>query len=60
MSARRRGTVRSLSAGKAEWAVRHYQEQGWSYRMIGEHLGVSTAKVRAELQRRGVPVHRAS
>ena len=39
--------------------MRHYQEQGWSYRMIGEHLGVSTAKVRAELQRRGIPAHRS-
>jgi hypothetical protein len=55
--ARRRGTVRSLSAGKAEWAVRHYRDEGWSYRMIGEHLGVSGAKVRAELHRRGIPAH---
>jgi hypothetical protein len=37
--------------------VRCYRDEGWSYRMIGEHLGVSTAKVRAELQRRGIPVH---
>jgi len=58
-SARRRGTVQSLSPGKAEWAVRHYRDEGWSYRMIGEHLGVSTAKVRAELQRRGIPAHRS-
>jgi hypothetical protein len=48
---------KSLSAGKAEWAVRRYRDEGWSYRMIGEHLGVSGAKVRAELQRRGIPVH---
>ena len=57
-SARRRGTVPSLPADQAEQAVRYYQEQGWSYRMIGEQLGVSAAKVRAELQRRGIPVHR--
>ena len=57
-SARRRGTVPSLPADQAEQAARYYQEQGWSYRMIGEHLGVSTAKVRAELQRRGIPAHR--
>ena len=55
--ARRRGTVPSLPADQAEQAVRYYQEQGWSYRMIGEHLGVSGAKVRAELQRRGIPAH---
>jgi hypothetical protein len=55
--ARRRGTVPSLPAELAELAVRYYQEQGWSYRMIGEHLGVSGAKVRAELRRRGVPAH---
>ena len=57
-SARRRGTVPSVPAEQAERAARYYQEQGWSYRMIGEHLGVSTAKVRAELQRRGIPAHR--
>ncbi len=57
-SARRRGTVPSLPADQAEQAARYYQEQGWSYRMIGEHLGVSAAKVRAELRQRGVPVHR--
>ena len=57
VGARRRGTVPSLPAEDAELAVRYYQEQGWSYRMIGEELGVSGAKVRAELQRRGVPVH---
>ena len=55
--ARRRGAVPSLSAGKAEWAVRYYRDEGWSYRMIGEHLEVSGAKVRAELQRRGIPAH---
>jgi hypothetical protein len=55
--ARRRGTARSLPADLAEQAVRYYQEQGWSYRMIGEQLGVSGAKVRAELQRRGIPAH---
>jgi hypothetical protein len=37
--------------------VRHYRDEGWSYRMIGEHLGVSGAKVRAELHRRGIPAH---
>jgi|GEM_PF-3347033 len=54
---RRRGTVLSLPADQAEQAVQYYQEQCWSYRMIGEQLGVSAAKVRAELQRRGIPVH---
>ena len=56
-SARRRGTVPSLPADQAEQAVRCYQEQGLSYRKIGEELGVSHSKVRAELQRRGIPVH---
>lgn len=55
---RRRGTVPFLLAEVAELAVQYYQEQGWSYRMVGEQLGVSKAKVRAELQHRGVPVHR--
>jgi hypothetical protein len=54
----RRGRVPSLPADQAELAVRYYRDEGWSYRMIGEHLGVSTAKVRAELRHRGVPVHR--
>ena len=56
-SARRRGTAPSLPADQAEQAVQYYRDEGWSYRMIGEHLGVSAAKVRAELQRRGIPVH---
>ena len=56
--ARRRGTVPSLPADQAEQAVRYYRDEGWSYRMIGEQLGVSAAKVRAELRRRGIPVHR--
>jgi len=55
--ARRRGTVPSLPADQAEQAVRYYRDDGWSYRMIGDHLGVSGAKVRAELRRRGIPVH---
>ena len=54
--ARRRGTVPSLPADQAEQAVRYYRDEGWSYRMIGEQLGVSAAKVRAELRRRGIPV----
>lgn len=56
-NARRRGTVPSLPAEQADLAVRYYREEGWSYRMIGEHLGVSAAKVRAELRRRGIPAH---
>lgn len=55
---RRRGTAASLPGEQAELAVQYYQDQGWSYRMIGAELGVSHAKVRAELQRRGIPVHR--
>ena len=55
---RRRGKAASLPVEQAELAVQYYQDQGWSYRMIGEELGVSHAKVRAELQRRGIPVHR--
>jgi transposase len=47
-----------ISADQGELAVQYYQDQGWSYRMIGEELGVSPAKVRSELQRRGIPVHR--
>ena len=54
-SARRRGTVPSLPADQAELAVRYYQGEGWSYRMIGEQLGVSAAKVRAELRRPRFP-----
>ena len=50
--ARRPGMMPPLPAELAEQAVRYYQDKGWSYRMIGEHLGVSGAKVRAELQRR--------
>jgi hypothetical protein len=53
----RRGRVPSLPADQAEQAVRYYRDEGWSYWMIGEHLGVSAAKVRAELRHRGVPVH---
>ena len=55
---RRRGTVPSLPSDHAEQAVRYYRDEGWSTRMIGEQLGVSAAKVRAELRRRGIPVHR--
>ncbi|HEY5149380.1 MAG TPA: helix-turn-helix domain-containing protein, partial [Mycobacterium sp.] len=55
---RRRGTVPSLPADQADQAVRYYRDEGWSTRMIGEQLGVSAAKVRAELRRRGIPVHR--
>lgn len=46
-----------LPAHLAEQAVRYYQDEGWSCRMIGEHLGVSQGKVRRELQRRGIPAH---
>ena len=56
--ARRRGTVPALPADQADQAVRYYRDEGWSCRMVGEQLGVSAGKVRAELRRRGVPVHR--
>jgi transposase len=57
-SARRGGTVPPLPADQGDQAVRYYRDEGWSYRMIGEHFGVSAAKVRAELRRRGIPGHR--
>ena len=57
-TARRPGTVPSLPADQAEQAVRYYRDEGWSSRRIGEQLGVSAAKVRAELRRRGIPVRR--
>lgn len=53
----RRGTVSALPLDQAEQAVRYCKDHGWSCRMIGEELGVSPAKVRAELRRRGIPAH---
>ena len=54
---RRAGETPSLAESDAEWAVARFG-QGWAYSRIADGLGVSTARVRRELHRRGVPDRR--
>jgi transposase-like protein len=55
MAAARRSAEPPLTAADGDLAEARYRDDGWSYRRIGEALGVHTGRVRRELARRQVP-----